>query len=145
MKYLFICLLFLFTEKGCQNSRFNNNQTTIIEYSESSRGFYYNVVINENRVLIQENRTSKPQSYPLKREHWNSLLKSLKIIDIEQIPFLKIPSEERSRDRAIIASLKITQGATAYETPEFDHNNPPKKIKALVKEILSISKNIEKQ
>ena len=64
-------------------------------------------------------------------------------MDIEQIPNLKAPTENRFFDGAAIANLKISYKGTIYESASFDHGNPPKEIEPLVKEILSISENIE--
>ena len=66
-----------------------------------------------------------------------------KPIDIETLPGLESPSKTHQYDGLAIGRLVITQGNQSNETLSFDHGYPPKEIKALVKEILSIAENIE--
>jgi hypothetical protein len=68
---------------------------------------------------------------------------NLKPVNVENIPNLKAPSEKRFYDGAAIATLSIVYNGETYTTPSFDHGNPPNEIAELVKEILSISENIE--
>ena len=113
------------------------------EYSAHSRGTFKHIIISKKQCSIQNYRGDTPLVEKSNQAHWNTLLKASKPIDIETIPNLKAPSEKRFYDGAAIASLKIIYKGKTYETPSFDHGNPPKEIAELVKEILSISENIE--
>ncbi|MBP0902699.1 META domain-containing protein [Mariniflexile gromovii] len=113
------------------------------EYVAHSRGTFKHIIISKKQISIQNNRGDASILKNINKTHWNTLLKALKPIDIENIPNLKAPSENRFFDGAAIANLKITYEGKTYESQSFDHGNPPKEIAQLVKEMLSISENIE--
>ncbi|GAA3595512.1 hypothetical protein Q4Q39_07515 [Flavivirga amylovorans] len=142
MKYVFILLTLVFVDNRC--SELNIDQEAIsFEYSTQSRGQYKNIKINKKTISVVDKRGKTPQVETCSEAHWKTLLKAVKLIDVENIPNLKAPSENRFFDGAAIARLKIIYNGTTYETQAFDHGNPPKEIKELVKEIRSISENIE--
>ncbi len=119
----------------------DNNYT--FEYSAISRGFYKLITITKKEITVINKRNSKPIIKICSDSNWENLINSLKTVDIKNIPNLKAPTENRFFDGAAIANLKITYNGTTYETASFDHGHPPKEIESLVKEILSISENIE--
>ncbi len=121
----------------------NTNQSVSFEYTAQSRGPYKCIIINKKTISIVSKREGKPNTKTCSEADWNNLMKVLKTIDVENIPSLKAPSEDRFFDGAAIGNLKITYNGTVYESQSFDHGNPPKEIATLVKEILSISENIE--
>ena len=142
MKFLFIFLSLVFADNRCSESKINQEAISL-EYSAKSRGSYKNIKINKKNIAVENKRDSAPLTKTCSEAHWNNLLKALKPINVENIPNLKAPSENRFFDGAAIARLKIIYDGTTYETNPFDHGNPPKEIETLVKEILSISENIE--
>ncbi|NMH86928.1 hypothetical protein [Flavivirga algicola] len=142
MKFLFILLSFVLADNSCSESNINQN-TLLIEYSARSRGIYKNIKINKKTISIINKREAAVFTKPCSKAHWDSLLKVLKPIDVKNISHLKAPSQNRFFDGAAIARLKIVYNGNTYETQAFDHGNPPEEIAALVKEILSISENIE--
>ena len=103
----------------------------------------YLYLIYKKTISIVSKREGKPNTKTCSEADWNNLMKVLKTVDVENIPSLKAPSEDRFFDGAAIGNLKITYNGTVYESQSFDHGNPPKEIATLVKEILSISENIE--
>ncbi|MDO5972254.1 hypothetical protein Q4Q35_20845 [Flavivirga aquimarina] len=142
MKFLFIFLSLVFTDNRCSESKINQEAISF-EYSTQSRRNYKNVKINKKSIAVTDKRDMPPLTKTCSEEHWNNLLKAIKPVDVENIPNLKAPSQKRLFDGAAIARLKIIYNGTTYETEPFDHGNPPKDIEALVKEILSVSENIE--
>ncbi|TGV01958.1 hypothetical protein [Flavivirga rizhaonensis] len=142
MKYLFILLSFAFVDNRCSESKIDQEAISV-EYTTQSRGRYKNIKINKKTISIIDKKGNTPLSKTCSEAHWNILLKALKPINVENMPNLKAPSEDRFFDGAAIARLKIIYDGTTYETQPFDHGNPSKEIKELVKEILSISENIE--
>ncbi|GAA3633215.1 hypothetical protein [Flavivirga jejuensis] len=142
MKFLFIILSLAFIDSRCSESKIDQ-ETISLEYSAQSRGLYKNIKINKKNISFENKRNTSPLIKACSQTHWNNLLKALKPIDVENIPNLKAPSENRLFDGAAIARLKIIYDGTTYETKPFDHGNPPKEIEILVKEILSTSENIE--
>ncbi|WP_345191515.1 META domain-containing protein [Algibacter agarivorans] len=115
----------------------------LIEYSVSSRGFYKQITINKKSITILEQRAGTPEAKGLGEQNWKTLIKAISSINIKTIPKLEAPSKAFQYDGAAIARLKITDNGKTYQTQPFDHGNPPKEIANLVKEILSISENIE--
>lgn len=142
MKLLFILLSLVFVDNRCTESKINQ-ETLSFEYSAQSRNSYKNIKINKKSISIVNKRDTAPHTKICSEVHWNKLLKAIKPIDVENMPNLKAPSENRFFDGAAIARLKIIYDGTTYESQSFDHGNPPKEIELLVKEILSISQNIE--
>ncbi len=147
--------LVLFTENGFGLSFYNKKKLILsaskevsydslkIEYSSISMGGYMQIVINKEIVSKLLKRGSKPIIKVCKEEDWNNIIKALKPIDVNTISSLEAPSKAFQYDGAGMAHLKIYFKNTIYETPPFDHGNPNKDIAELVKEILSISENIE--
>ena len=114
-----------------------------IEYSSISMGGYMQVIINKGTVSTLKKRGSEPITKICKEDDWDNILKILKHIDFSKVSSLEAPSKAFQFDGAGMAHLKISLKDSIYETPPFDHGNPPKEIAELVKEILSISENIE--
>lgn len=115
----------------------------IIDYTAQSRGLFQQIIISDQIVSIQKDRNSKPISHPYSNSDWAKLITLLDNVNIESISKLEPPSKAHQYDGAAIATLKITYKGKTYKTQSFDHGNPPKKIEALVNEILSISQKIE--
>jgi len=126
-----------------KESKENIRDNIIIEYSAISRGFYNYVVITSGTILVQKDRNSEPISKICSKEEWAKLMEQFKTIDSENLSKLDAPTKAHQYDGAAIAQLKIIVDNVTYETVSFDHGTPPKEIEALVKEILSISENIE--
>ncbi|WP_341215091.1 hypothetical protein [uncultured Wocania sp.] len=142
MKYLFLMLSLMFVDNSCSQSKINQDAISL-EYTTQTRGAYKCIVINKKQVSTINKHGVKPNKKTCSEGDWSKLITVLKKIDIENIPNLKAPSEDRFFDGAAIANLKITYYGSVYESQSFDHGNPPKEIAILVKEILSISENIE--
>lgn len=141
MKLLIIILSLTFINKGC-SSKIDQDKL-ILEYIASSRGLYKNIILNQKTVSIVNKRDAKPKIKECNDQDWDNILNVLKQVDVENISNLKPPSKAFQYDGAAIARLKIVYNNNTYETPSFDHGNPPEDIKRLVNEILSISENVE--
>ena len=152
--------IFLFTSCGCFNrsksAAFINTETTnsisiptpqeqviSFEYTASTRGYYQKIIITESEILKTTKREGNLKGIVCPLEDWNELKALLKPIHLEQIPVFNPPSKDFQFDGAPLSRLKVTSNGKIYETQGFDHGNPPKEIADLVKEILSISENIE--
>lgn len=142
MKHVFLLLSLLLFQKECSPSKINQNNL-VLEYITQSRGAYSCFIINKKTISKINRRGAKPKNKPCREADWGKIIKTLKTVDVENVPHFKAPSEKRLFDGAAIAKLKITYNGNVYQSQSFDHGNPPKEIAALVKEMLSISKNIE--
>lgn len=112
-------------------------------YSAMSRGRFLDIYINDSVLSISKDRDAKPVSKAISKVHWNTLNSLLETINLDSISNLKSPTEARFYDGASIGTLKISKNGTVYESSSFDHGSPPHEIEVLVKEILSLSENVE--
>lgn len=119
------------------------NDNLSIEYTASSRGTYKQIIINKKTISTATKRGEKPVSKNCNTEDWDHIIKNLKSIEVKNISDIEAPSKAFQYDGAALAILKIHYNDETYESSPFDHGNPPKEIAELVKEILSISENIE--
>jgi hypothetical protein len=142
MKILMLIISLVVLDKGCTETKINQDAVSI-EYSVQSRGTYKHITINKKMVSVIDKRKTNAKTKSCDKTDWDKIINELKHVNIENIPNLKAPSEARFYDGAAIANLIINYNGKTYKTPSFDHGNPPKEIEALVKEILSISENIE--
>lgn len=115
----------------------------MFEYSTISRGVYKLISINKKQVSVVNKRDVLPIIKTYSLQEWGKLIDAIKTVDVENISNLKAPSDRRLFDGALIAKLVIYYDDKKYESSSFDHGNPPKEIETIVKEILSISENIE--
>lgn len=120
-----------------------DNIDVSFEYSAISRGAYKLIKINQKSISSTTTQNGKSNKKACNKADWQKLINAFKTFEVDNISNLKAPSEKRFFDGAAIANLKITYNGKIYESQSFDHGNPPKEISALVKEILSISENIE--
>ncbi len=141
MKYLFLLLSLILTNKSCSQN-VTDSSAVVFEYGTVSRGFSTVTRINSKQILVKKNGNLLYTKH-CKKNDWNKLIHMLKTISVKHIDTLKAPSKKRFFDGAAIANLSITYNDSVYKTPSFDHGNPPQEIAKLVKEILSISENIE--
>ncbi|OYX28587.1 MAG: hypothetical protein B7Z06_01125 [Flavobacteriales bacterium 32-35-8] len=124
-------------------SKEQDNKSVSFNYSALSRGRFLDITINDSIISISKNREVKPVSKAITSENWKKLNSLLESISLDSISTLKSPTEARFYDGASIGTLKISKNGTVYESSSFDHGTPPQEIEALVKEILSLSENIE--
>jgi heat shock protein HslJ len=121
----------------------NENTPKTFNYSAHSRGTFFEITINDSIVSISKDRKGEPITKKCSKQEWNKLASLLNDIHLDSISGLKAPTEARFYDGASIGKLKIEMNNSTYESSSFDHGKPPKEIEALVKEILSLSENVE--
>ncbi|APY10717.1 hypothetical protein BWZ22_05440 [Seonamhaeicola sp. S2-3] len=113
------------------------------EYTQHSRGGFQLIKVNEKSVAIQNKREGTITKIDCNEKQWQKLIKAFKLVNPDSISNLKAPSNKRLFDGAAIAKLTVNLNGKTYETPSFDHGNPHPNIANLVKEILSLSQNVE--
>ncbi|MFH6767598.1 META domain-containing protein [Gaetbulibacter aquiaggeris] len=133
------------SNKGIVLTMIKNPQVmpVMFEYSTTSRGVYKSISINKKQVSVVNKRDDDPVIKVCSAPEWEQLINAIKTVDVKNISNLKAPSDRRFFDGALIAKLIIYSDDKKYESASFDHGNPPKEIETIVKEILSISENIE--
>ena len=126
--------------KGCTNSELKKESENIsFEYEANTRGNYLKRIVKQDTFYAIKNRGGDLVEKTLSKTDWNSILGLLSKVEIAKIPDLKAPSEARFYDGAMMANLKVIYKDKTYETPTFDHGNPPAEIKDLVNKILEVS------
>ena len=142
MKFLIVLLSLVLADNGCSASKINQDAISL-EYSARSRRTFKHIIITKKSVSTVNKSGETSIIITCSKTDWETILKAIKPIHMENMPNLKAPSEKRFFDGAAIGNLKIIYNGKSYETPSFDHGNPPQEIAELVKEMLSISENIE--
>ena len=126
--------------KGCTNSELKKESENIsFEYEAHTRGGYKKVLAKQDTVYTIKSRGGEAIEKKLSKSDWNSLLSLLSKVDAEKMKDLKAPSDKRAYDGAMMAELKVIYKDKTYQTPTFDHGNPPAEIKDLVNKIIEVS------
>lgn len=118
-------------------------ETYNISYKAVARGVSKMINIKGNVLSVQNNRNSIPKTMVLSEIQLDSITEKLQDIDLKTLETLPSPSKAHQHDGALSAYLKIEHLGSTYQTPSFDHGNPPKAIKTLVEQILSLSEKVE--
>jgi hypothetical protein len=122
----------LLSANGCEDMK-----DTIIEYNAMSRGFYLNVAVKNENVIVMTERRGEAKTTKLSQDTLKEIVDMVKEIDLEGMPDLKSPTEKRYYDGAAIGTLKITRNGEVYESQAFDHGEPPAAIKKLVDKLMT--------
>ena len=142
MKILSLLLLTFLLGKSCEGQNKQDLESAVIEYTANSRGFYQKISIQDQMVLISNDRSGNDKAVATKiaADDWEELVICFKKIELNNLPTLKSPTEKRFYDGAPIANFKITFKGKTYETPSFDHGYPPKEVTRFVNKINSFVK-----
>lgn len=127
--------------KDCSSK--NIQKDISVEYTESTRGSYFQVILKKETISINKKRGSNPVIKVCPENVWEDINYKLNKIDIQNLENFRAPSKNNQFDGSKIAFLKIIKNKKTYQSQSFDHDNPPNEIVTLVKEILSVVKNIE--
>jgi len=126
MKYLKLqfLLLFIIICFSCNSQE----STTIkqIDYSASTRGSSIKIIAYPNQIVYNN------EILEITPKKWTSLTSLIQEINLDNLKNLKAPSEDRFRDAALAAEIKIITSENIFTSPQFDHGNPPKELKPLL-------------
>lgn len=102
-----------------------------IEYSAISRGTSDRVVIDKigYKRFVGDQVESKEVFGSAERYQLDGLMKD---VDVVSLASLVVPSKRHQFDGAMLATLEINSLGRTYESPSFDHDNPPVELRALV-------------
>lgn len=127
-----------------KNKTLAQEKLMAISYQATSRGVFFEVVVNDNEVVKSKDRSGKDKKVKQCSENeWIKIQSELKDIDLEKINELEAPSNDKSVDRSLHATVTITFPTQVYTSISFDHGNPPEQIASLVNTILSLAESIE--
>jgi len=150
MRIVPFLLVFSFALASCKSQK-NSIGSTIkmkdieIQYEANTRGFYQKLVLKNATISFTKDRNGneKPIVQPVSEADWIALMQEINIIDLENLPNLKAPTEKRFYDGAAIANLKIIYKGKTYQTTDFDHGFPPMQIKRVVEMVNLLFKPVE--
>jgi hypothetical protein len=125
---------------GCAGQKKTDQNETKIEYKAYSRGFYQEIIIENQMGFVTKMRDDKPIVFRLSIADRKSLNIAIQELDLDSLSQLKAPTEKRLFDGAAIANLKITKQGKRYESQSFDHGYPPAEIEKIVNKMLSFVK-----
>ena len=142
MKILTAILFTIFLGKGCGEANKAALENTIIEYTANTRGYYYQIRIQNQMLSVSKDRSGIeiPVTTKLSDNDWNEITADFKSINLEEIPILEAPTSYRFYDGAAMANLKITYNKKVYESQTFDNGHPPEQIAKLVNKVNSFAK-----
>ncbi|MDH3698120.1 MAG: hypothetical protein OER83_05600 [Flavobacteriaceae bacterium] len=146
MKYIMLAVLSLAVLKGCSNKDSNIMDITEIKYTASTRGYFYQVMAMPTMLQITMDRTSESgQLYAIEIEEWDTLLGLIEDIELKKLDNIEPATTWQEVDRAPIAGLVVKTLEKKFESPNFDHGNPPAEIRPLVDALLELAeRTIEK-
>ncbi|WP_163398529.1 hypothetical protein [Flavobacterium fluviatile] len=140
MRIVSFLLLTIFMITGCSSQKKADMESTVIEYSAMSRGYYKKIVVQNQMVSVTNKRDAQALENKIDKANWDKIITEFKKINLETIPTLRAPTEKRFYDGAAIGNLKITQNQKTYQTPGFDNGFPPKEIEKLVNLLTDFAK-----
>jgi hypothetical protein len=110
------------------------------EYEMATRGTYHKIIAKQDSVIcIHDRAMEKVTQKPMKASEWNTLLTLVNKVDKDNIDNIKAPSTKHHSDAAMAANLRVIHKEKTYEIKNFDHDNPPEEVKAIVLKLLAIS------
>lgn len=127
MKTPFFISLFLIAFEGF------SQKIASITLNESTRGFRREITISEKEYILDENSIIFKKK--LSAEDWKEILKICAKIKLEELPNVKSSSKKGGKDAALQANIEVLIGRRKYQSPTFDHDNPPKELVALVNKL----------
>ena len=131
--------------KGCGERNKTALESTVIEYTANTRGYYYLITIQNQMVSVSKDRSGieSPVTTKLSDNDWDEITTDFKAINLEKISTLEAPTSYRFYDGAAMATLKITYNEKVYESQTFDNGHPPEQIAKLVNKVNSFVKREE--
>ncbi|MGS2725850.1 hypothetical protein ACU8DI_04525 [Psychroserpens sp. BH13MA-6] len=159
MKLIICVILMLITTKECdktQKDMVNNASQEMadrqsqeidkITYQAATRGFFLKIWVEGDTLsYTNDYNLQDVKTHKISEEQRTALNEKTSQFDMTKLSELKSPSESHQFDGAAIATFEATKGDETYKTNAFDHQNPPKEIKALVEKLLSMKAMMEKQ
>lgn len=143
MKLVILLFVFMLPMKGCAQRTADVSQLKSITYTASTRGFYLNIEINEENILVERSREGdKSIGSPFSDEKWQHLISLISEFDIKKLDKMASPSQKSQVDAAAMAILEVETENHLYSS-SFDHGNPPQPLKRLMDYMLTLSESIE--
>lgn len=138
MKFLSLLFLTLFLGKGCNPSE--DLKHVRIEYTAISRGYYQQIVVSNQEIILQTGRNnSDKKTSAISESDWNELIADFQLIALDKVTTYKAPSQKRFSDGTALANVKITVKEKEYQSADFDHGFPPVEMEKLINKMIAIA------
>jgi len=134
MKTIITLLLFSFTGMCTSQQKISFDK---IHYTAHSRGVLKEITITQDSLIYKSLNDTK--KYSLNKDERSKIQLLFMNLKVEEIHLLKPKSNHNITDRALIASLEIYVKKKSYKSLDFDHLNPPEKLKPIVDYILTLT------
>ncbi len=137
--YFFSIILTAFAVfNSCEQSQ--EQVIEAINYEASSRGFYLNITLTGDRIMVGNRMGSEESTIPEGDSQLAFIRSEIAKIDLKSIPDFKAPSHESYRDAAASAYFSVKTKENTYESESFDHGNPPIEIAPIIEALLKLAK-----
>ena len=73
MKVFTMIFLSFFLSKSCDTQLNNEMKNTSIEYQALSRGYFLNIIIQDEKLSIIDKRDGKPRDYNMTKKDWKEI------------------------------------------------------------------------
>lgn len=124
----------IFSSCGAQT----NFENMTITYEAATRGSSISLIATSTKINYKDFEAHK--EIVLTTGFWNEIIEISKKINLSNIHNFSPPTDNRTVDAALHATLSIHIDHTIYKSQTFDHGNPPKELKPLVDKLFSILK-----
>lgn len=141
MKKIILIVLSLVLLSSCGPKMTQEMKESTITYQALSRGFYLNVEIKGNHVIINKERETTGDEYILSNVEFKELAALYDKLSLKELESYKGPTEKRFYDGAAIGTLSVNYQGKIYNSQGFDHGNPPVEIADFVNKLVSFTKD----
>lgn len=104
-----------------------------IKLTEATRGVHKEIFITEKKCEITDNSQTKKKV--ISAQTWQRVSTICEKIALENLSKYESSSRKRANDAALQATLEIATKNKMYQSNIFDHDNPPKELSDLIKEL----------
>lgn len=144
MKYIFLAVISLLALKSCSQESSQQKKDMTFTYDEFSRGFANTYIITKDEITVKTGTIDDLiKTKEISEEEYQNLVKLAEAIDLKTLNSYVSDSEDRNRDAAAHAELKVQVGEKTYNSQTFDKGNAPKPLSPLVNAIIRLSETVE--
>ena len=135
-KVVIFCVLFGFTILLRGETL---NEITRIEYVETSLAKSENFLFEHGKITFFKDGSFKGRAELTKKQK-TAFSKIVKLVNMDHVSTLAIPSKKFMFDGSAVGQLKIVSEKKIFSTPLFDVDNPPGEILELVRYLKNLAK-----
>lgn len=152
MKKIILAILIAITFANCNLSKkaipsvIKNNLELktgfVLEYTANTRGFYRKITIQNQVVIISNDRNAPEKSdrIAVSDSDWSELVAEFQVLNLEALADFKAPTQKRLYDGAATGNLNVTYKGNLFQSNGFDHGFPPAEIEKIVVKMNSFAK-----